>query len=183
MSPSLLVFWPLVALVIASAGAAALSRNLVYAALSLGVCLAGVAGLYLFLQAEYLAVIQMIVYVGGILILILFGVMFSRDLVGARTRAGLGPKILGAMVFAVVLVAALRTAWISVRRGALALGPEPLSVVRSDPHQWPGSIATDAPIHLGSLLMGDWLAPFLVIAVLLTVVLVAALGLVRKETP
>ena len=63
------------------AGSAALARNLVYAALSLGVCLAGVAGLYLFLQAEYLAVIQMIVYVGGILILILFGVMFrgKRD--------------------------------------------------------------------------------------------------------
>lgn len=183
MSPSLLLFWPLVALVVASAAAAALARNLVYAALSLGVSLAGVAGLYLFLQAEYLAVIQMIVYVGGILILILFGVMFSRDLVGARTRAGLGPKVLGGLVFAVVLVAALRTAWISVRRGGLALGGDPLTTVRSDPHQWPGSIATDVPVHLGSLLMSDFLSPFLVIAMLLTVVLVAALGLVRKETP
>lgn len=183
MSPSLLLFWPLVALVIAAAGSAALARNLVYAALSLGVCLAGVAGLYLFLQAEYLAVIQMIVYVGGILILILFGVMFSRDLLGLHTRPSWPARLQGAAVFLLVVVAAARTAWVASQRGMLATGAEPLGAVRSAPEAWAGSIATDAPVHLGSLLMEAWLAPFLVIAVLLTVVLVAALGLVRKETP
>jgi len=182
MSPSLLLFWPLVALVVASGAAAALARNLVYAALSLGVCLAGVAGLYLFLQAEYLAVIQMIVYVGGILILILFGVMFSRDLLGTRTRPGWGAILQGTAVFAVVATAALRTAWVASRQGMLPAAAAPLTAVRSDPSAWAGNIATDAPVHLGNLLMDAWLAPFLVIAMLLTVVLVAALGLVRKES-
>lgn len=182
MSPSLLLFWPLVALVVAASAAAALARNLVYAALSLGVCLAGVAGLYLFLQAEYLAVIQMIVYVGGILILILFGVMFSRDLLGTRTHPGWGARIQGALVFLVVGAAAGRTAWVAARQGMAPASASPLTAVRTDPTTWVGNIATDSPVHLGSLLMDAWLAPFLVIAMLLTVVLVAALGLVRKES-
>lgn len=181
MSPALFLFWALVAVVVASAASAALARNLVYAALSLGACLAGVAGLYLFLQAEYLAVIQMTVYVGGILILILFGVMFSRDLLGTKSPPSWPARILGGLVFLVVLVGALRTSWISALRG---MSPSPngsLSPIRSSPTEWVGNIASDSPAHLGTLLMSQWLAPFLVIAVLLTVVLVAALGIVRKE--
>jgi len=183
MSPSIVLFWALVAVVVAAAAGAALARNLVYSALSLGVCLAGVAGLYLFLQAEYLAVIQMSVYVGGILILVLFGVMFSRDLLGNQTRPSLPARLLGGITFLVVLVAAARTAWVAAHRGMLQTVAGSLSVVRSAPEEWPGTIASNAPIHLGSLLMDQWLAPFLVIAILLTVVLVAALGLVRKELP
>ena len=183
MSPEILLFWPLVAVVLATAAGAALARNLVYASLSLGVCLAGVAGLYLFLQAEYLAVVQMIVYVGGILILILFGVMFSRDLLGTHTRPSWGARILGALVFLVVLGASARTAWVASLRGMTdSVTPDHLTILRSSPEAWTGAIATDSPVHLGGLLMNVWLAPFLVIAVLLTVVLVAALGLVRKET-
>lgn len=182
MSPSLFLFWPLVALVLVSAATAALARNLVYAALSLGVSLAGVAGLYLFLQAEYVAVIQMIVYVGGILVLILFGVMFSRDLLGKKVRPNWGARILGGIVGLVTAIACGRVAWIAAERGTMPTTSAPLTLVRSAPESWAGSIATDAPIHLGTLLMNAWLAPFLVIAMLLTVVLVAALGLVRKES-
>ena len=52
-------------------------RNIVHAAFSLMVTLFGVAGLYVFLQADFLAATQVIVYVGGILVLILFGVMMT----------------------------------------------------------------------------------------------------------
>ena len=97
MNVATLIFWPVVAVTLAGAAGAAFARNLVYAALSLGVSLAGVAGLYLFLQAEYLAVIQMIVYVGGILVLILFGVMFSRDILGKSTVPSLGARVLGGL--------------------------------------------------------------------------------------
>lgn len=181
MSPSLILFWALVALVVGTATSAALARNLVYAALSLGASLAGVAGLYLFLQAEYLAVVQMTVYVGGILILILFGVMFSRDLLGTSSAPSWPARILGGATFLAVLAAAGRTAWVASARGGLPSPDGNLSMVRSSPEAWSGNIASDSPVHLGSLLMGTWLSPFLVIAVLLTVVLVAALGIVRKE--
>jgi NADH:ubiquinone oxidoreductase subunit 6 (subunit J) len=53
--------------------------------------------------------------------------------------------------------------------------------VRSPTGSWVGQISTDSPYHLGDLLLDSWLAPFLVLAVLLTVVLIAALGLVRKD--
>lgn len=181
MSPSLFLFWALVAVVMAAAACAALARNLVYAALSLGLCLAGVAGLYLFLQAEYLAVIQMSVYVGGILILILFGVMFSRDLLGHHSVPSWPARILGGATFLTVLVGAGRIAWVATQRGLLETPVGSLSTVRSAPEDWPGTIASNAPVHLGNLLMDQWLVPFLVIALLLTIVLVAALGLVRKE--
>lgn len=181
MSPSVILFWALVAAIVGTAASAAMARNLVYAALSLGACLAGVAGLYLFLQAEYLAVVQMTVYVGGILILILFGVMFSRDLLGTSTRPSWSARLLGGAVFAVVLVAAGRLAWTSAHRGLIQSPAGSLSLVRTAPESWPGTIASDSPAHLGAILMDQWLVPFLAIAVLLTVVLVGALGLVRKE--
>lgn len=181
MSPSLFLFWALVAVVVSTAASAALARNLVYAALSLGASLAGVAGLYLFLQAEYLAVVQMTVYVGGILILILFGVMFSRDLLGTATAPSWPARILGGITFLAVLVGSGRTAWVAAHRGQLPSPSGSLEMVRSAPETWVGNIASDSPVHLGTLLMDKWLVPFLVIAMLLTVVLVAALGLVRKE--
>lgn len=176
MSVATLLFWPVAALTLAGAAGAAFARNLVYAALSLGVCLAGVAGLYFFLQAEYLAVIQMIVYVGGILILILFGVMFSRDIEGLSTRPSLGARILGGLASLAVLASMGKVAWSIARMEGLGL-----ESVRSAPSDWVGQISSTSANHLGDLLMGPWLVPFLVVAILLTVVLIAALGLVRKE--
>jgi NADH-quinone oxidoreductase subunit J len=176
MSVATFLFWPVVALTLAGAAGAAFARNLVYAALSLGACLSGVAGLYFFLQAEYIAVIQMIVYVGGILILILFGVMFSRDVVGASTQPTLGARILGALASLAVLASMGKVAWHF--SGAQGTG---LVSTRSSTSDWVGQISSTSTSHLGDLLMGAWLVPFLVIAILLTVVLIAALGLVRKD--
>ena len=176
MNASTLLFWPVVAVVLAGAAGAALARNIVYAAFSLGACLMVVAGLYLFLQAEYLAVMQMVVYVGGILILILFGVMFSRDVLGASSRPSPGSRILSGAAFLAALAGLGRFALLVGRIHSTGL-----SEVRSPTSSWEGQISTNSPVHLGDLLLGPWLAPFLVAAVLLTVVLVMALGLVRKD--
>jgi len=176
LNVSALLFWPVAALTVAGAIGASFARNLVYAALSLGACLAGVAGLYLFLQAEYVAVIQMIVYVGGILILILFGVMFSRDVLGTSSRPTLGARVLAAAAGVAALASTVRLALLVP--GLRGTG---LADVRSPVDSWIGQISTNSPFHLGSLLLDAWLVPFLVLGVLLTVVLVAALGLVRKD--
>ncbi len=176
MNIATLIFWPVVAVTLAGAAGAAFARNLVYAALSLGASLVGIAGLYLFLQAEYVAVIQMIVYVGGILILILFGVMFSRDILGTSSVPSVGSRVVGGLASLATLAAMGKIAWSVAGKENLGLRAERIPAA-----DWVGQISTTSASHLGDLLMGQWLVPFLVVAVLLTVVLVAALGLVRKD--
>lgn len=63
---------------LASSAGAVLVRDIWHAALLLGVALTSVAAHYVMLQAEFLAVIQILVYIGGVLILITFGVMLTR---------------------------------------------------------------------------------------------------------
>lgn len=177
MSLSSLLFWPLCAVVMTGALSTALARNMVYAALSLGVTLAGVAGLYFFLQAEFLAVVQLTVYVGGILVLILFGVMFSRDILGKQQSPKPVPLAIGILTSLLVLGVMIRTGMAVMHtRGANAV-----SRVRSATEQWDGNFSPNSKVHLGDLLAMDYLVPFLVVAMLLTVVLVGALVLVRKE--
>ena len=65
---------------IASALGVCTSKNLVHAAVYLFFCLFMVAGLYILLYADFLAAVQVIVYVGGILVLIIFGVMLTNKL-------------------------------------------------------------------------------------------------------
>ena len=75
MEASELVFYLFALLTVVSAAAVVTLPNVVHAAFSLMVTLFSVAGLYVFLQADFLAATQVIVYVGGILVLILFGVL------------------------------------------------------------------------------------------------------------
>lgn len=63
---------------LASSAGAVLARDVWHAALLLGVALTSVAAHYVMLQAEFLAVIQILVYIGGVLVLITFGVMLTR---------------------------------------------------------------------------------------------------------
>ena len=60
------------------------SRNLFHSALFLALAFVGVAGLYLLLEAEFLAGIQILIYVGAIVTLIIFAIMLSRDLMSKR---------------------------------------------------------------------------------------------------
>ncbi len=70
---------------LASSAGAVLARDVWHAALLLGVALTSVAAHYVMLQAEFLAVIQILVYIGGVLVLITFGVMLTR---GGETSEG-----------------------------------------------------------------------------------------------
>ncbi|NOZ86970.1 MAG: NADH-quinone oxidoreductase subunit J [Deltaproteobacteria bacterium] len=74
---SAMVFWAFAILAMASAVFVAFSRNIVHAAFALLGCFFGVAGLYLFLSADFVGIIQVMVYVGGVLILFLFAVMLT----------------------------------------------------------------------------------------------------------
>ncbi len=179
MTLATLIFLTICAVTLAGGVVCLVARNLIHAALGLGVAMVGVAGLYLSLQADYLAAIQLIVYVGGVLVLILFGVMFSKDLLG-KTQRTLAPTfVLGGLVTAVVLVSALRLSG-GVFMHASS-GAAPLATVRSDPLTQPAALSGPLGATMGDALLGPYLLPFMLVAVLLTVVLVGAVATVRRN--
>src|SRR5262245_52653277 len=88
MQPAPLAFTLFAGLTLVSAGVVVFSRNLVHAAFALLFTLGGMAALYVLLGADFLAMTQVLVYIGGILILLLFGVMFTQRIydMKAETR-------------------------------------------------------------------------------------------------
>ncbi len=88
MSAQQIIFSALVALTLGTATIVVFSRNIVRAAFALFGTFAGVAGLYILLSAEFLAGVQVFVYVGGIQILVLFGVMLTRHSYDVQVSRG-----------------------------------------------------------------------------------------------
>lgn len=169
-----LLFWTCCLLVVSGALGAALVRNLFHAALLLGLCLAGIAGLYLFLEAAYLACIQVVVYIGGILVLLLFATLFSADIMGKEQRQP------GLLVGAGVIAAAL-AGFLAWRISAVSLAhASDLASRRSQPGSMPDVIGGAGMNTMGDLLVGPWLVPFLLASLLLTVALVGAVATVKR---
>ena len=74
-----IAFW-IVAVVMAAAAIGVVTmKNVVHAALALVIVLAGVAAQYIILQAEFLGIVQVLIYIGAVLVLFLFGIMLTRD--------------------------------------------------------------------------------------------------------
>ena len=88
MTAQAVVFWIFAALTVGSAAVVVLSRTLIYSAFALLATFFGVAGLYLLLGADFLAATQLLVYVGGILVLLLFGVMLTQRIYDLDLRSG-----------------------------------------------------------------------------------------------
>lgn len=163
MSAEAAVFYVLATITVGSALVVVLARSLIYSAFALLFTFFGVGGLYLLLGADFLAATQLLVYVGGILVLLLFGVMLTHkiydlDLRTEVTQFAPGAIIAGG-VFAVLTATAVRTQWAGLgeRRPA----------------------ATTAEI--GRLFMGPYLLPFEAASVLLLVALMGAALIVRRK--
>jgi len=80
MSGEAFVFWVFAIVTVGSAAVVVLSRTLIYSAFALLFTFFGVAGLYVLLGADFLAATQLLIYVGGILVLLLFGVMLTHKI-------------------------------------------------------------------------------------------------------
>ncbi|MEA1880986.1 MAG: NADH-quinone oxidoreductase subunit J [Candidatus Marinimicrobia bacterium] len=158
-----LVFWMIVGITLGSAFMVVQSKNLLYSAYALLFSFIGVTGLYVFLWADFIAVVQVVVYVGGILILIIFGIMLTNKITSvniSHTSIQKGSAaivvtgiigVLGFMVF--------NTPWHQVA------AREPLQTTET----------------IGRLLMMEYLLPFEVASLLLLGALIAATTLSRKE--
>ncbi len=142
----------------------ALSSNIVHAAFSLLFTFFGIAGLYALLGADFIAVVQVIVYIGGILILIIFGVMMTQRGKMLPTSIRLPGNLLAAILSGVMLVAlilaALRSNWPSTPHPGQ---PKPTSAA------------------IGDLLLSKYLIPFELASLLLLGVLVGAVLIVRRS--
>jgi len=157
-----IIFWFFVVLTIASAVMVVTSKNLLYSAVSLLVTFFSVAALYIFLWADFMAGTQVMIYVGGILVLILFGIMLTHRITSVRishatVQSGFGAVatilILGGLVWMII-----NTPWINIAT------KEPTQTVHD----------------IGVLLMTDFLLPFEVASVLLLGALIGAAVLARK---
>lgn len=159
-----LAFYLFAAVALGSAIAIVVTGNIVRAAVGLLGTLGAVAALYFVLNANLLAVIQLIVYAGGTLILIVFGVMLTSSSPWATFALSRGQKaaaVAVALLLAVGLTTLLVTAGWSPATGELA---ESASVAAA-----------------GHALLNEYLVPFEVASVLLLVVMIGAAYLARTE--
>ena len=160
-----LVFYVFALLTIGSAVIVVTVRNIVHAAFSLMVTLFSIAGLYVFLQADFLAATQVIVYVGGILVLILFGVMMTSGRLDMKLKMERGQLFWGGLV--------------SILLFSLLFG-----VMRSTPwnvQEDLGAVEGTTSQIGKAILQKEFLIPFEVASVILLIALIGAVLISRKE--
>jgi NADH-quinone oxidoreductase subunit J len=139
------------------------SRNVVHCALYLVMVLAGVAGIYILLAAEFLAAVQVLVYIGAIVVLFLFGIMLTRAPIGKS--AGLDNDQRGLAAMVAVAVAALL--------GALLLDGFGDAKIELDGPQRSADVGLE--------IFQSYVIPFEVVSVLLLAALIGAVVLARRD--
>lgn len=158
------VFFIMAAFTVGASLLVVLARNIVHCAIALVFAFFGVAALFVLLDAEFLAAVQVLLYVGGITILLLFAIMLTSR-ISAR-----GVKIMNEQVgiSAVVALALFGLMAFANLKGFPALVPPPLA-------------ASDNTASIGRLLLTTYVLPFEVASLLLLVAMVGAIILARRE--
>ncbi len=138
-------------------------RNVMHAALALIVCFFGVAGIYVLLEAGFVAVVQVLVYVGAIAVLILFAIMLTRGLMTRTTGPENGQWIaaggIAVLLFAALFFVAIGTNW---------------------PDKAPIQITGDLVPKIGAELVGTYVLPFEIASLLLLAALIGAIVIARE---
>ena len=156
------VSWALVALVLAPALAVVRSRNLVHGVLWLGVVLLSTAVLYVRLNAPFVATVQVLLYAGGVLVLLVLGVMLTRRHDGVRIESAAASPLRGLVVAGTLFGAGA----LAIVRGVAQLPPPRTPAV---------------PVSLGQALLGEHLLAFEVLSVLLLGALVGTVVIARNR--
>ena len=155
-----LVFWLASAVIVAGALGAVLLRHVVHATLALVVALLGVAAIFLLLGSEFLALVQILVYGGGVTVLLLFGLMLTNA--ADDPIVGDGAQKPFAFLVGIGLAAVIAGALLD--------------------HGWPAAEATAIPFRdLGARLFRDFGAPFELASLVLIVALVGAIAIARRD--
>ena len=156
------LFLIIAALVIASAFWVVFSPNLIHSAVSLLFTLFSTAGLYIFLYADFIAATQVVIYVGGILVLIIFGVMLTSKIETPSIAASSKNQFIGGMgAFAIFVIQA----------GIIFNSQWHIGNVQS---------ADSTVATIGKLLLNEYLLPFEIVSILLLAALMGAALLSRR---
>ena len=159
-----IVFYVFAAVIIGSALIVVFSRNMVRAAFALLFTLVGVAAFYVLMMADFVGIVQLLLYVGGILVLIIFGVMLTNRQISVDIRTGtmqtIPALVIASMIGGILAGSIWSAAWPSV-------GPSEPAVA-------------SAPA-IGELFLTSYLLPFEIASVLLLVALVGAALMARRE--
>ena len=158
-----ILFYSILFLIVLSSYWVVMSPNLLHSAVSLLFTLFGVAALYVYLYADFIAATQVVVYVGGILVLIIFGVMLTNKIENATITSKTHNQIPGVLFSGILLLlqfyAIFNTEWL----------------VNDNPGK------TSTVMDIGELLLGKYLLPFEVVSILLLAALIGAAMLSRKK--
>lgn len=156
-------FWILAAVAIAAALAVVLLRNVFRAALALVLCFLCVAGLYITLSADFLAAVQVLVYVGAISVLIILAIMMTREVQrgSPANRMVLPAFLIAAAFLGVIIFVVLNNPW---------------QISAADP-----VAPTTAPLALKLFGEGGFILPVEIAAVLLLAAILGAIVLAREK--
>lgn len=166
------IFYAFASLTVLSALVILFTRNVLYAAFSLIVTFLGVSAVYVFAVADFIAITQVLVYVGGILVLMIFSVMLTNRIAGQAVTteshnhfsAGLlGMALLGLLLYGILRTNFASLAWIHEAKAT-------------------GEIVQDSTISLlGVKLMSEFVLPFEVAAILLLIALIGAAYIAQRQ--
>jgi NADH-quinone oxidoreductase subunit J len=159
-----ILFYFFAAITLAGGAIVVFSKNIIYSAFSLLFAFFGVAGIYVLLAADFIAVAQVMIYVGGIMVLILFGVMLTNKVVDVEIKTGVLQTIPASIIVSVAAGALCGVFYITDWR--VFTGRQPLP--------------TTAP-QLGEMFLTTYLLPFEIISVVLLVALIGAALIARKD--
>ena len=172
MSVEQVLFYVFGAIAVASALAVITLRNVVHSAVALAATLLSVAGIFLTLRAEFLAGVQVIVYVGGILVLFVFVIMLISIEKAVHERQFNRQWII-ALVTALLLVGQLSFVLWSGKDSLVLAEPRPAESVLG---------VTGNTQLVGETLYGNYLLPFEIASILLLVAIIGSVALAKKKT-
>ena len=163
MTLSDLAFWVLSVLLVGSALAVVLSKNLFHAVLWLALALTGTAGIFLLLNAEFLAAVQLLLYAGGIITIVVFAIVVTERLVGERLSQTNRGVVSGALVAIALLVIIVNT----LMQRELPSTPLPQ--------------LSDITRLMGQQVLTTFVLPFELLALLMLVAMLGAIYFARPE--
>ncbi len=163
MTGEVLGFWALAVVLVGSALAVVLTKNLFHAVLWLALALTGTAGVFLLLDAEFLAAVPLLLYAGGIVTIVVFAIVVTERLVGEKISQTSRRIAAGAIVSAGLLAAVVS-----------AVMERPLAVDRPE-------MAADLTPMIGEIVMTRFVLPFELLAVLMLAGLMSAIYFARPD--
>lgn len=158
-----IAFWVLAIILVGSALSVVLSKNLFHAVLWLALALTGTAGIFLLLDAEFLAAVQLLLYAGGVITVVVFAIVVTERLVGERLSQTSRHLAAGAVVSLAIFTLLVR-----------AIGQRPLAMTRPP-------MTGDLTRMIGESVLTTFVLPFELLGVLMLAAMMGAMYFARPE--